>query len=215
MPDVRRKCERRAVMDLEVTSGPGGFPMQKGARYRVLATIPDAAFRVLPWTAPSTADITMSLVTAGLTDIVAVMPWESAPSDWPFDAADARPQGEDVFAIRVEATWNGGATLAPSIRLPGGAYAISFVRVWLRAAPAQTPQPESPPPSKPTPKPPSGFSPHPQPAPVNPKTPPAASPRATPGRGMSAGAKVALGGGAIAAATLLIAHTPFRRSRTA
>lgn len=200
-------------MDQVVAFGVGGFPMLVGGRYRLVATIPDAAFQVLPWNAPSPADIAGSLEAAGFGDVVVVLPWENRPQDWP---AEASVTG-DAFVVRATGTWTGRDGLAAHLPLRGSDQAISVQQVWMHAAPpTPTPQPLSPP-IAPTPGPaPTPAPQRPQPTPPAPRavTPEPLPPPKAP-KGIGTGAKVALGGGAIAAATLLVAHAPFRRSRTA
>ncbi len=201
------------MMDTAVPFGVGGFPMLTGGRYRLVASIPNAAFQVLPWNAPSPADIAGSLEAAGFRDVVLVLPWEERPHDWPGDSTDG-----DAFVVRASSMWAGRDGLAAHVPLKGSEHAITIVQVWLHAAPP-TPAPQPlPPPIAPTPGPAPTSAPQRQ-QPAGPPAPRAVTPEPLPPpkppKGIGTVAKVALGGGAIAAATLLIAHAPFRRSRTA
>lgn len=204
------------MMDQVVAFGVGGFPMLAGGRYRIVAAIPDAAFQVLPWNAPSPADIVGSLEAAGLVAVTLVQPWEERPRDWPEEAA--APAG--AFVVRAEGRWSADTALAAHVPLRGSEHAIAVLQVWLHAAPpSPAPQPLPPPtfPSRIPPNTPDAPTPRPQrpPQPTPRAVTPEPLPPPRPPKGMRAGAKLALGGGAIAAATLLIAHAPFRRSRTA
>jgi hypothetical protein len=208
-------------MDQVVAFEPRGFPMVRGARYRLLATIPNAAFQVLPWNAPSPEDISAAFKGVGFGNVVTIMPWEASPADWPSEVAAP----EDAFVVRAGGVWTGADVLPVLLPLPGGRTALTIAQVWLHALPLSAeplPPPARPgaaprgaadePPARP-PQPPS--APRPPPAAASPSFTPEPLPPPRPPRGMGTGAKLALGGGAIAAATLLVAHAPFRRSRTA
>jgi hypothetical protein len=221
LPHVRCEVGRSALMDQIVAFEPRGFPMVRGARYRLLGTIPNAAFQVLPWNAPSPEDIAAAFTSAGFANVLTVMPWKALPGDWPAEGTVP----EDAFVVRAGGVWTGAEVLPAVLQLPGGRTAVTVTQVWLHALPASAeplPPPgapgaaphgtaDQPPPMRPQPPP------VPRPGPVAPGSSftPEPLPPPRPPRGMSTGAKLALGGGAIAAAALLVAHAPFRRSRTA
>jgi hypothetical protein len=172
----------------------------------------------LPWNAPSPEDVAAAFAAAGFGNIVAIMPWEAPPAGWPPGEAIVP---EDAFVVRGGGVWTGGDVLPARIPLSGGRDAISVVQVWLHALPLSAeplPPPVAPGAQQPgiptSPSPPAAPRPPPSPA-HRPSFTPEPLPPPRPPRGLGTGAKIALGGGAIAAATLLVAHAPFRRSRTA
>jgi hypothetical protein len=208
-------------MDRSVPIGATGFPMQPGARYRLLSAISGAAFRVLPWNAPGTDDVAASFAKAGFSNVSLTMPWDSLPADCPHESTQV---AGDAFVVRAEGVWTGGAVLSARLSLPRSEHPVEVAEVWLRAAapsadvPAVPDVPVAPPtPPRPAERPLSPtrpVSPAPAPRLTAPPLPPPLQPRR---RGLSTGGKVFLRGGVLAAAAVLIvrAASPLRRSRTA
>jgi hypothetical protein len=195
--------------------------MQPGARYRLLASIAVAAFQVMPWNAPGTDDVASSFANAGFSGVSLTMPWDSLPSDWPQESATPTA---DAFVVRAEGVWTRGATLAPRLALARSLHPVEVAEVWLRAAAPSADVPVPPDaPIAPTPpqRPPERPAPRVRPTPPAPTPHLAAPPLPPPApphrRGMSAGGKLVLGGGAFAAVAFLLvrAASPLRRSRTA
>jgi hypothetical protein len=160
--------------------------------------IANAAFGILPWNAPGTDDI-VGAVHRVWPDATVYLPWNDLSADWPATTA-AIPR--DAFLIRAEGAWRATSGPAPAaLPMKGFDEPIHVAEVWERVGVQPSPVP---PPSKP------GASPAPS-APATPGVPPSSPVTPPPGdaprRGLSSGAKLAIGGGAVLGIALVIARS--------
>jgi hypothetical protein len=173
--------------------------VQSGTSYRLVGWISNAAFRTwLPWNAPSTDEI-VGAVRSAWPSATVILPWQELPADWPKETVPS-----DAFLVRAEGPWTSSSPIAPAaLPIARTEERLHVAQLWAHSAEQQPIAPEPPQPS--------AEPPAPAPRPLRPprSTPVHADAEST-SRGLSTGAKVALGGGALVGLAFLLARARAR-----